>query len=247
MKDKFKQTSIFSTFKKKLDIFKWQAKKPNREEPILLGIKSTRYLKHLLNLFIDSNLIHHYRTNTNCEVSNEFEYFDPRRRESRVNSSNSNIYCSVQSINHQEHIYNSAENICDPIKPIIKKPVKYRHNNNTNSHTNRNDRYNKKSKGIGNNSQDHGAVNEVHFPVKEIEIFERKFLTPLSNQSKARSTTTIVIKDDSSCQIRTKVSRQPKVMASSSSSPRQPSVQQQQQHVRVLRTSSKVPQQTLSW
>ena len=44
MKDKFKQTSFFSTVKRKLDIFKWQSKKPNREEPILLGIKSTRYV-----------------------------------------------------------------------------------------------------------------------------------------------------------------------------------------------------------
>lgn len=58
MKEKFKQTSFFSTFKRKLDIFKWQVKKSNREEPILLGIKSTR---------------------NNCEVPcDDFEYFDSR-------------------------------------------------------------------------------------------------------------------------------------------------------------------------
>jgi len=58
MKEKFKQTSFFSTFRRKLDIFKWQVKKSNREEPILLGIKSTR---------------------NNCEVPcDDFEYFSSR-------------------------------------------------------------------------------------------------------------------------------------------------------------------------
>jgi len=58
MKEKFRQTSFFSTFKRKLDIFKWQVKKSNREEPILLGIKSRR---------------------NNCEVPcDDFEYFDSR-------------------------------------------------------------------------------------------------------------------------------------------------------------------------
>ena len=42
MKEKFKQTSIFSNFKRKFDIFKWQVRKSSREEPVLLGIKSTR-------------------------------------------------------------------------------------------------------------------------------------------------------------------------------------------------------------
>jgi len=58
MKEKFKQTSFFSTFRRKLDIFKWQVKKSSREEPILLGIRSTR---------------------NNCEVPcDDFEYFDSR-------------------------------------------------------------------------------------------------------------------------------------------------------------------------
>ena len=70
MKEKFKQTSIFSTFKRKLDNLKW--KRSNREEPVLLGIKSTR---------------------TNCEVSDDFEYIDSRRKDS-----DSAIYCSVNSL-----------------------------------------------------------------------------------------------------------------------------------------------------
>ena len=68
MKDKFKQTSIFSTLKRKLDNIKWR--RGNREEPVLLGVKSTR---------------------TNCEVSDDFEYIDSRRKDSE-------IYCSVNSL-----------------------------------------------------------------------------------------------------------------------------------------------------
>jgi len=202
MKDKFKQTSFFSTVKRKLDIFKWQSKKPNREEPILLGIKST--------------------SRTNCEVSNDFEYFNPRRQDNPDPCIN--IYSSVQSIN-QDHIYNSAENISDVvIKPIIKKkPVNYiKHRNiNNNNNINHYDSFSRKSKS----------------KVKEIEIFEKKFLTPLSN-TRSKSTTTIVIKDDATSEIRNnKVSRSK--MIASSSSPRHHQRQHSQQHVRVLRTSSK--------
>lgn len=73
MKEKFKQTSIFSNFKRKFDIFKWQVRKSSREEPVLLGIKSTR---------------------TNCEVSDDFEYISSRGRDF---SSSSDIYCSLDS------------------------------------------------------------------------------------------------------------------------------------------------------
>ena len=79
MKDKFKQTSIFSTFKRKLDNIKWR--RGTREEPVLLGIKSTR---------------------TNCEVSDDFEYIDSRRKDSDIYCSVNSLYCSTQGENLQE-------------------------------------------------------------------------------------------------------------------------------------------------
>ena len=79
MKDKFKQTSIFSTFKRKLDNIKWR--RGSREEPVLLGIKSTR---------------------TNCEVSDDFEYIDSRRKDSDIYCSVTSLYCSTQRETLQE-------------------------------------------------------------------------------------------------------------------------------------------------
>ena len=79
MKDKFKQTSIFSTFKRKLDNIKWR--RGNKEEPVLLGIKSTR---------------------TNCEVSDDFEYIDSRRKDSDIYCSVNSLYCSTQTEPLQE-------------------------------------------------------------------------------------------------------------------------------------------------
>ena len=79
MKDKFKQTSIFSTFKRKLDNIKWR--RGTREEPVLLGIKSTR---------------------TNCEVSDDFEYIDSRRKDSQIYCSVNSLYCSTQGQTLQE-------------------------------------------------------------------------------------------------------------------------------------------------
>ena len=80
MKEKFKQTSFFSTFKRKLDIFKWQVKKSNREEPILLGIKSTRCVRSSKrNQMIVMEFIWNIFFRNNCEVPcDDFEYFDSR-------------------------------------------------------------------------------------------------------------------------------------------------------------------------
>ena len=83
MKEKFRQTSFFSTFKRKLDIFKWQVKKSNREEPILLGIKSRRFVQSA-EKSTDCSLCHgfHFKRflyRNNCEVPcDDFEYFDSR-------------------------------------------------------------------------------------------------------------------------------------------------------------------------
>ena len=85
MKEKFRQTSFFSTFKRKLDIFKWQVKKSNREEPILLGIKSRRFVQSaekstdcsFCHGFHFKRFLYIYRNN--CEVPcDDFEYFDSR-------------------------------------------------------------------------------------------------------------------------------------------------------------------------
>ena len=83
MKEKFRQTSFFSTFRRKLDIFKWQVKKSNREEPILLGIKSRRFVQSA-EKSTDCSFCHgfHFKRflyRNNCEVPcDDFEYFDSR-------------------------------------------------------------------------------------------------------------------------------------------------------------------------
>jgi len=96
MKEKFKQTSIFSTFKRKLDIFKWQKVKKSireeKEEPILLGIKSKR---------------------TNCELSDDFEYIDSRRI---LSPGRSDIYASITSIDIDNNNYNIVKTDTKPNK-----------------------------------------------------------------------------------------------------------------------------------
>ena len=83
------------------------------------------------------------------------------------------------------------------------------------------------------------------FPAEnEIEIFERKFLAPLSTVSRSVSSTRIVISngeavDTADTRVMSSVS--PVSVSSSSSSGTGPP-----QHVRVLRTSSKVSQESLS-
>jgi len=202
MKEKFRQTSIFSTFKRKLDIFKWQVKKPNREEPILLGIKSTR---------------------TNCEVSDDFEYFDPRvkPRQNLEDTVSGDIYCSLDNEN----------NVITSVPTALEK---YKNSDKSDLVTINNKKPTRKE--------------------NEIEIFERKFLAPLSS---SRSSTTIVINDaqdsvklrsdagirrqtmiptPSSSSNTVSVSRVSPVSSSSSSSGLH---HQHPHHVRVLRTSSK--------
>lgn len=161
MKDKFKQTSIFSTFKRKLDNIKWR--RGSREEPVLLGIKSTR---------------------TNCEVSDDFEYIDSRRKDSDIYCSVNSLYCSTQRETLQE------------TSQVPKK--------------NKLSRKKKKE--------------------NEIEIFERKFLSPLSSQV---SSTRILITHGSE----TPVSVSPAPVMSSVRGPA--SSGSSVAHVRVLRTSSK--------
>jgi len=207
MKEKFKQTSIFSTFKRKFDIFKWQVKKSSREEreePILLGIKSTR---------------------TNCELSDDFEYIDSRRI---LSPGCSDIYASITSIDIDN-------NNCNIVKTDTKP------NKNTEKQADKSFVVTRSTSIVSKNEN-------------EIEIFERKFLSPLSS---SKSTTTIFIEDvpnnNAKVKLRSRVSRQVMTSSSSSSSststvttttlPVIPSVQPQPQvqssHVRVLRTSSK--------
>jgi len=155
MKDKFKQTSIFSTFKRKLDNIKWR--RGSREEPVLLGIKSTR---------------------TNCEVSDDFEYIDSRRKDSDIYCSVTSLYCSTQRETLQE---------------TSQVPSKHK-------------------------------LSRKKKKENEIEIFERKFLAPLSSQV---SSTRIVISHGSEAPV---MSSDRGTASSSVSSAA---------HVRVLRTSSK--------
>ena len=186
MKDKFKQTSIFSTLKRKLDNIKWR--RGNREEPVLLGVKSTR---------------------TNCEVSDDFEYIDSRRKDSE-------IYCSVNSLHSTKR---------DTLQET--------------SHIVRNNKLNrKKRKGMPNFYQDLTCYN-LHFSPSEneIEIFERKFLAPLSVSS-----TRIVITHGGAGDSRVMSSVVAPAPAPSSPLPvtSSPGASVPPQHVRVLRTSSKV-------
>ena len=187
MKDKFKQTSIFSTFKRKLDNIKWR--RGSREEPVLLGIKSTR---------------------TNCEVSDDFEYIDSRRKDSDIYCSVNSLYCSTQRETLQE------------TSQVPKKNKLSR----------------KKKKGILNvefisRPLIPSCLSEFFSTENEIEIFERKFLSPLSSQV---SSTRILITHGSE----SPVSVSPAPVMSSVRGPA--SSGSSVAHVRVLRTSSKVSQ-----
>ena len=82
------------------------------------------------------------------------------------------------------------------------------------------------------------------FSENEIEIFERKFLSPLSN-SRSRSSTTIVINDGSAAKLRPRhvmssSSQLSSIVASSTVSQVAVVSPVSSHHARVLRTSSKV-------
>ena len=171
---------------------------------------------------------------TNCEVSDDFEYISSRGRDF---SSSSDIYCSLDSDLHTARPGHSSED-----RRLGTARNKISSNRKGGKHLNL-----------------VVPIKKVLPAENEIEKFERKFLRPLTSSS---SSTRIVIKDGASTchqpQVPAKV--QPKVPAKVQSKEQskvqskvQPPVMSaphaasqvaggsaQPQHVRVLRTESKV-------